>query len=148
MSKVDEVVSLIERTSREIVQKHFDSLVQNKQQYILFFSDTTYTINVRPEDDQEKVYSVDDLQAGLEKHKKVSDPSYAEYWPLLEQFETFIQDNSLFLDLTSKQFNQANPFEFENGKYKDKNVQGLFEVFVKTLKTKEQFKEKLIELNF
>lgn len=145
MSKVDAVVTLIERTSLNKVQNYIETMEQNHTKRINILSDGSFTIGIRETDDPSTIFTIDDLRSGLEKHRNLIDPTYSYIRPYIETFESYLEGNSLYNELKKTQAFPNKVFEFRDGKYLNSIIQGLFEMFMKTIEKNEKFKNKIKE---
>lgn len=146
MSKVDAVVTLIERTNREKVQQLIETMEQNHTKRISIHGNDSFSVIVRETDDPNRVFSIEDLRGGLDKHRILTDHTFLQLEPYLKKFESLLIDNSLFNELKSTNAFQPNVLDFRNGKYLNQTIQGMFEIFMRTLETKEKFRNKQNEI--
>lgn len=138
MSKVDAVVDLVKIRGRSTMMTHIRTMNENQKYLIQIVGKNAYSLCIDESVDMNQVFTLDDMKEGIKKYDAEVGCEDAKFDDLIAIFQPMILSTQWFQEYQNSKHVVHSLFDFSNGKYTDQNIQGMFEIFIKTLEIKDK----------
>lgn len=137
MSKVDAVVDLVKKRGRSTMMTHIRTMKENQKNQIQIFGNA-HSFCIDESVDMNQVFTLDEMKEGIKKYDAEIGCEDAKYDALIALFQPLILSTHWFQEYQNSRYFGHSLFDFSNGKYTDQNIQGMFEIFMKTLEMNDK----------
>nr|WP_314367285.1 hypothetical protein [uncultured Acinetobacter sp.] len=137
-SKVDAVVDFVKKRGRSTMMTHIRTMNENQKDQIQIFGNNSFSFSIDESVDMNQVFSIDEMIEGIKQYDEEIGCDDAKYDALIAIFQPLILSTQWFQEYQNSKYFGHSLFDFFNGKYTDQNIQGMFEIFIKTLEMKDK----------
>lgn len=128
-NKVNAVVDLVKMRGRSTMMTHIRTMIENQKKQIQIIGNSSFSFCIDESVNMNQVFTLDEMLEGVKKYDAEVGCEDAKYDALIAIFQPLILSTQWFQEYQNSKYFGHSLFDFSHGKYTDKNIQGMFELF-------------------